>query len=113
MNCFVLRWQGQDADRPTAGLYQALALGAIPVYFGARTVGQHLPHPDAVIDASAFETPTQLAHYLRRVAGDGKLYAKHMQWGMTEVSRGNELRSIGCGMRLHWVGATTHTAHRA
>ena len=45
-------------------IFDALLGGAVPVYLGNRSVGQHIP-PDCFVDAEDFKSPKQLIQFLR------------------------------------------------
>jgi hypothetical protein len=50
------------------------------VYLGAPNVRDFMPDDDAVIVASDFESPAELADYLRQLDNDDQAYALHLLW---------------------------------
>jgi hypothetical protein len=64
----------------TEKVWQALAMGAIPIYWGAPDVVGLLPDPDAIIDASSFDSLEALATYINFLMESPDAYQKHMQW---------------------------------
>ena len=61
-------------------LYRGFQAGAIPVFLGHPEVGDFIPHPDAVIHVSDFDSPKALASYLKSVAQSPDLWFKHTKW---------------------------------
>ncbi len=55
-------------------------MGAIPIYWGASNVNDYLPHPNAIIRVSDFESIEALANYLNLLTISDTAYEKHMQW---------------------------------
>jgi hypothetical protein len=64
----------------TEKLWQPLLMGAIPIYWGAPDVNDFLPHPNAIIRVSDFESLEALADYLELLMTSDTAYKKHMQW---------------------------------
>jgi hypothetical protein len=64
----------------TEKLWDALAYGAVPVYFGAPDVAELLPTRNAAILASDFGSVAELAAHLQRVGADEALYEAHRAW---------------------------------
>jgi hypothetical protein len=67
-------------DYVTERVFHALACGVVPIYLGARNVRDFMPADDAIIDASDFASPRELADYLRYLDHDAAAYAKHLRW---------------------------------
>lgn len=67
-------------DYVTEKVFQALACGVVPIYLGAPNVRDFMPADDAIIDASDFASPRELAKYLRFLDDDSAAYAKHLRW---------------------------------
>lgn len=63
----------------TERVYQALEAGAVPLYMGAPSAEMQLP-PGAVVFASDFAGPAELAAHLRRVDADPALLASYHAW---------------------------------
>lgn len=57
------------ADRGAVDIsvWESLAAGAVPIYWGARNFVEWLPDPSSGIDASAFSSPVHLAAYLQEL----------------------------------------------
>ena len=65
-------------DYVSEKVYDALLAGCVPVYYGAPNVADYVPHPDAIVDVAAFESPAAVAAELQRLAADpAALAAKH------------------------------------
>ena len=65
-------------DYVSEKVYDALVAGCVPIYYGAPNVADYVPHPDAIIDVSAFDSPAAVAAELARLASDdAALAAKH------------------------------------
>ncbi|HSH41470.1 MAG TPA: glycosyltransferase family 10 [Arenicellales bacterium] len=67
-------------DYVTEKLLRALAVGTVPVYRGAPNIRELLPDPDAVVSTDDFDTPADLAAYLRRLLADPSAMARHLAW---------------------------------
>jgi hypothetical protein len=67
-------------DYVTERVFHALVRGVVPVYLGAPNVRDFMPDDDAVIVASDFESPAELADYLRQLDNDDQAYALHLLW---------------------------------
>lgn len=64
----------------TEKLWQPLLMGAIPIYWGAPNVNDFLPHPNAIIRVSDFESIEGLANYLQFLTTSDTAYQRHMEW---------------------------------
>jgi hypothetical protein len=101
----------------TEKLWQALQMGAIPVYSirGVPENRKFLPHPDAALVVEDFASTEQLAMYMLQVSKNRTLWFKHaMAWRYlptTEVSRdfisvvNNSLTTLPCRI-CDWWAAT-------
>jgi hypothetical protein len=69
-----------ETDYVTEKLWDALAYGAVPVYWGAPNVRELLPGANAAVLASDFASIAELAAYLARAAADPVLYEAHRAW---------------------------------
>ena len=67
-------------DYVTEKLLEPLAVGVIPVYWGAPNVADLLSADHMIIDASKFETVGQLALYLRCVIGNATAASYYRDW---------------------------------
>lgn len=77
---FHLAFENQcEGDYITEKLWQALASGTLPVYYGAPNVAEHAP-PHSVINANDFETTQDLIDYLNKVANNQTLYESYHAW---------------------------------
>eukprot|EP00656_Telonema_subtile_P026397 TRINITY_DN2836_c0_g1_i1.p1 TRINITY_DN2836_c0_g1~~TRINITY_DN2836_c0_g1_i1.p1 ORF type:complete len:1301 (-),score=259.34 TRINITY_DN2836_c0_g1_i1:157-4059(-) len=75
----------QADDWITEKVYQALSVGSIPVYRGAKNVEQYLPCKHCTINADDFESPQHLVDYLLHMVDDVKNgrtseYDQLLQW---------------------------------
>lgn len=78
---FYLAFENSIAtDYVTEKVFHALACGVVPIYCGAHNVHDFMPAADAIIDASDFASPRELAAYLRFLDHDDAAYAKHLRW---------------------------------
>lgn len=70
----------QNQGYVTEKVWQALVMGAIPIYWGAPDIDEFLPDPDAVIRVRDFKSSRALAEYVRLLMGSSDAYLKHMKW---------------------------------
>jgi Glycosyltransferase family 10 (fucosyltransferase) C-term len=78
---FVLALENTlEEDYVSEKLWEPLYYGAVPVYLGATNIDKFLPHHDAVVHASDFKSPAELASYLLACARSPKKYKKHNKW---------------------------------
>ena len=54
--------------------------GAVPVYLGAPNWREFVPMNHSVIDASEFDSPEELASFLRELAQDDERYLEYHKW---------------------------------
>ena len=92
---FYLAFENSRAtDYVTERVFHALVCGTVPVYLGAPNVRDFMPDDDALILASEFESPAELADHLKRLDADPEAYARHLRWkrdgysGVLPASRG-------------------------
>ena len=75
-------------DYVSEKVWDGLAAGCLPIYYGAPNIVDHLPTPDSVIDYVALGgTPQALAAELARLAGDELAYAQRMAWRRVPLAR--------------------------
>lgn len=67
-------------DYVTEKVYEALAAGTVPVYFGAPNVENYLPTSHAIINSADFASMRELAAYMECVARNSTLYAHYANW---------------------------------
>jgi len=71
----------RDPDYITEKLFEVMEAGAVPVYLGAPNWQEFVPWGrDAVIDAGAFDSPHELADFLKELAGDEVRYERYHAW---------------------------------
>ena len=91
-------------DYVTERVFHALRCGVVPVYLGAPNVRDFMPSDDAVIVASDFGSPRELAEHLMHLDADDDAYARHLRWkleGYDDRFRGLvELASIDPQYRM-------------
>jgi len=76
-----------EPDYVSEKVWDGLAAGCLPIYFGAPNIAEHLPVPQAVVDYRALgQSPEALAAELKRLAGDEKAYAATMAWRTAPVT---------------------------
>ena len=86
---FVLAFENsQGTDYVTEKLFRPLAWGTVPVYLGAPNVRDFTPTDEAVIVASDFASPRDLASALVDLDADDDSYGRHLQWRTEGVSPG-------------------------
>jgi alpha-1,3-fucosyltransferase 10 len=73
-------------DYVTERVFHALVCGVVPVYLGAPNVREFLPGDDAAIVATDFDSPADLADYLRHLDSDDEAYARHLRWKAAPLS---------------------------
>jgi Glycosyltransferase family 10 (fucosyltransferase) C-term len=107
----------------TEKLWQALTMGAIPIYSlkGVPENRKFLPHPDAALVIEDFASTEHLAMYMRQVSTNRTLWFKHaMAWRYlpsTEISTdfiyavNNSLATLPCRMCDWWLTDTSNPNH--
>ena len=94
----------------TEKVYDALAMGAIPVYLGAPDIYRFIPDPSAVINAADFNSTAALAKYLIELGNDDEKYMKHFEWKKKKFSPEFDrvmrlaTRTVECRMALTLSG---------
>ncbi|XP_036226500.2 alpha-(1,3)-fucosyltransferase B isoform X2 [Bactrocera oleae] len=66
-------------DYITATYWQALIVGAIPIYFGSPTIRDWEPFNHSAIYVSDFESPEALADFIYELDADETAFAEYMQ----------------------------------
>jgi hypothetical protein len=96
-------------DYVSEKMWDGLAAGCLPIYYGAPNIAEHLPAPNAVVDYRALgETPEALVKELRRLMNDTAAYEAAMAW------RYAPLESLGQGyQRLVALTKAEHSQCRA
>lgn len=86
----------QTTDYVTERVFHGLAAGAVPVYLGAPNVLDFMPSDEAVILASNFESPKDLAAFIRELDHDDQAYGRYHNWRLTRHSdRFNSILDLG------------------
>ena len=70
-------------DWVTEKVYQALAVGSVPVYWGAPNVQAFLPCRHCAIDASRFASARALARHLTYLLHNESAYQEYLAWTRT------------------------------
>jgi hypothetical protein len=79
-------------DYVSEKMWDGLAAGCLPIYYGAPNIAEHLPAPNAIVDYLALgATPEALAAELKRLMSDKAAYEATMAW------RTAPLESLGQG----------------
>jgi alpha-1,3-fucosyltransferase 10 len=85
---FCLAFENSIArDYVTEKLYDALLVGAVPVYLGAPNVAEFAPL-GSFINASEFTSPADLAAYLQHLAETPEAYAAYFDWRSKPLPQG-------------------------
>jgi len=91
-------------DYVSEKMWDGLAAGCLPIYYGAPNIQDHLPSANAVVDYLGLGgTPEALAAELKRLAGDKAAYEARMAW------RSAPLEALGEGYRR--LEADTRAEH--
>ena len=80
----------EDAHYITEKVWDGLAAGNIPIYFGAPEIERYVPHPLAFINYRILETPERLADYLDAVTSNETLWKEHHAWRQMPLSELNK-----------------------
>lgn len=87
---FALSFENsEDTDYITEKIWDSLAAGNIPIYFGAREIETYIPHPMAFINFRKYETPERLADYLDMLIDNQTLYGEHHRWRRMPIEKLN------------------------
>lgn len=70
----------RDQDYVTEKLFEVLQAGSVPIYMGAPNWRDFFPFPDAVIDASEFDSPEDLAAFVSSIAANDTHYQQYHSW---------------------------------
>lgn len=63
----------------TEKVYDVLRAGSVPVYFGAADINRFIPDPSAIVDANKFQSPADLARYLK-MKSQREGYQSFFEW---------------------------------
>lgn len=67
-------------DYVTEKFWEVLDVGTIPVYRGAPNIKQLVPNAHSAIFADDFDTPKDLADYMKLVGNNQQLYDEYFDW---------------------------------
>ena len=81
-------------DYITEKLWRPLAAGTVPVYKGAPNILEWLPDKKSAILVDDFESPKDLANYLRQVAENESEYTKYLDFKKHGITNGKLLKRI-------------------
>ncbi len=82
---FVIAYENKDHDGYiTEKVFQAYFSGAMPIYYGNRTV-MHDINKQAIIYEGDFKTENELVDYIKKVDQDDELYCK--KWNQNIISQ--------------------------
>lgn len=98
-------------DYVTEKVYDALAVGCIPIYLGAPNIGDFVPAHAAIIDYRTLGSPEQLAAELERLANNQTAYEEKLAW-KTQLEKWNKGKAFAWSMCtfLATVPGTRNTA---
>lgn len=92
---FAIAFENKIAeDYVTEKVFNALKVGAIPVYFGAPNVEEFLPSPGCIVNAANFASGQDLGAHLLAVSSNSTLLASYHSWSTEDVQR--LLQRHGC-----------------
>lgn len=78
---FYLAFENSVAtDYVTERVFHALAAGTVPIYLGAGNVRDFMPDKNAIIDASDYSSPRELADYILELDQNDVAYERHRAW---------------------------------
>ena len=69
-----------ENDYVTEKLWQPLAAGSVPLYYGAPNVEDWLPCSNCIIDLRRFSSPREAADYIQKIASNSTRYAEFHRW---------------------------------
>jgi hypothetical protein len=69
-----------EHDYITEKLWQPLATGSVPLYYGAPNVYEWLPCNDCIIDLRKFANPRAAAEYVMAISKNATRYAEFHKW---------------------------------
>mmetsp|Transcript_39465 Transcript_39465/g.76726 ORF Transcript_39465/g.76726 Transcript_39465/m.76726 type:complete len:190 (-) Transcript_39465:146-715(-) len=70
----------ESKDWVTEKVYQALAVGSVPIYRGSKDIHKLVPCEDCVIDAGDFSSVEDLRDYVNMLMKDKDEYQKYLDW---------------------------------
>ncbi|CAN0427305.1 unnamed protein product, partial [Pylaiella littoralis] len=78
---FLLAFENNNrvSDYVTEKVYNGLAAGTLPVYWGADNVDDFVPK-GSVVKASDFSSPAELGKHLKMLAADEEAYEAYFKW---------------------------------
>jgi hypothetical protein len=74
-------------DYVSEKVYDALAAGCIPIYWGAPNIGTYIPQEDSIINLAHYNNIAQLAADLDRLANNELAYNKKLAWKTQPMER--------------------------
>ena len=74
-------------DYVTEKVYEGMASGAVPIYWGAPNIRDFIPRSTAIIHAKDFNLPRDLGEYLHRLDSDENLWLRHHAWRSQPIPR--------------------------
>ena len=80
LQCLQAMENANTRDYVTEKVYDALAAGCIPIYYGAPNVASYIPTPDAIVDMTNFDTVEELVAELERLAHNETAYMEKLAW---------------------------------
>ena len=67
-------------DYVTEKVYDALAAGCVPIYYGAPNIERFIPTADSIINYRDFMDPVKLGQEVRRLSENETAYAEKLAW---------------------------------
>jgi GR25 family glycosyltransferase involved in LPS biosynthesis len=77
----------EDDGYVTEKLWQALKMGSVPIYWGAKNVREFLPSKESVIDVRDFPDVRSLGNYLLHLMHNETAYNEHLRWRQVDFSK--------------------------
>ena len=89
---FILAFENARCDGyMTEKIFRTINVGAVPVYLGAPNIKEWLPDPNLVILVDDFESPAELAKYIKQVDNNATLYEMFLEY----KKKGNQNLKLG------------------
>jgi tryptophanyl-tRNA synthetase len=81
-----------EYDYVTEKVYDALAAGCVPIYYGAPNIGNYIPAASSIVDYSRLGSAAALLAELERLAANQTAYEEKLawkSWSVAQMSQGD------------------------
>ena len=93
---FILAFENSICeDYVTEKVFVVMQYYIVPVVMGGANYSEHLP-PNSFIDVRDFNSPQELAAFLKEVAQDDARYRKYFEWKTLYTAGGTQLHCDVC-----------------